>query len=333
MKRLGILVSIFVLLLLGVRCNAQGQYSAILTKMETSLFGIDYSSQSDNARLKRIEENVYGTASSSPEAQRINKLSKDLSADLIGQEIKPKKDTFAEDEDNPKETVAKADSNINYPVVDSLEKSVFNKEFKTTDINQRLSNLEQRVFKKTYNDDLSSRVDRLKQAVMPQRVANNPNLNSDDDDSLMSQTSQFQDNGYDKYNNQNQGIDGGLLGQDPTGYGANIPQFPNYNSNNSVLDDYQPNSDVDIPLAQLEKMVLKRSFPNDTPSNRLSRLELKVFNSTFADDDEQTRLDRIASAYQAQKTSKKYDSNKFAQHTATAMQIGAILLMILAAVL
>ena len=172
MKQLGILVFIFALLLLGVRCDAQSQYTAVLTKMETSLFGVTYGTQNDDVRLKRIEENVYGNASSSSISQRVNKLSKDLSADLIGQEIKPKKDTFAEDEDNKKETIPKADSNINYPAVDSLEKSVFNKEFKTTDINQRLSNLEQNVFKKTYADDLSSRVDRLKQAVMPQRVVN-----------------------------------------------------------------------------------------------------------------------------------------------------------------
>jgi hypothetical protein len=68
-------------------------------------------------------------------------------------------------------------------------------------------------------------------------------------------------------------------------------------------------------------------------SNRLTRLELNVFSSTFPDDDEQTRLGRIASAYQAKKTSHKYDSNKFAQHAATAMQVGAVLLMILAAIL
>lgn len=331
MKRLGILFYIFALLLLGVRCEAQSQYTGVLTKMETSLFGINYGTQSDEIRLKRIEENVYGSTSSNPIPQRINKLSKDLSVDLIGQEIKPKKDTFAEDDDNYKEAIPKADSNINYPVVDGLERSVFNKEFKSTDINQRLSNLEQNVFKKTYNDDLSSRVDRLKQAVMPQKIVNKAD-SDDEDDSLMNQTSQFQDNGYDKYNNQNNRL-GGLLGQGPTGFGSNIPQFPNYNSNNSVFDDYQSSSDVDIPLAQLEKKVLKRSFPNDTPSNRLSRLELKIFNSTFTDDDEQTRIDRISSAYQAQKTSKKYDSNKFAQHAATAMQVGAILLMILAAVI
>lgn len=319
-KRLELLIFIFMFLFLGGRCEAQSQYSAVITKMEKSLFGIDYSNQSDDARIKRLEETVYGTSSSNSLTQRVDKLSKDLSADLIGQEIKPKKDTFAEDEDNYKEAIPKADSNINYPAVDILEKSVFNKEFKTTDINQRLANLEQNVFKKTYNDDLNSRVDRLKQAIMPQRIVNNPNEDDDSEssynpDNLMNQSSQFQDDGY--------------QGQ-PTGYGA---QIPSYNSQNSVMDNYQANSDINIPLAQLEKVVLKRSFPNDTTSNRLARLELKIFNSTFVDDDEQTRLDRISSAYQAQKTAKKYDSNKFAQHAATAMQVGAILLMILAAVL
>lgn len=322
-KRLGLLIFIFILLFLGGRCEAQSQYSAVITKMEKSLFGVDYSNQSDDARIKRLEETVYGTSSSNPLTQRVDKLSKDLSVDLIGQEIKPKKDTFAEDEDNYKEAIPKADSNVNYPAVDILEKSVFNKEFKTTDINQRLANLEQNVFKKTYNDDLNSRVDRLKQAIMPQRIVNNPDEDDDsgnsyNPDNLLNQASQLQDDGY-----QGQG---GMS----TGYGA---QIPSYNSQNSVMDNYQSNSDINIPLAQLEKVVLKRSFPNDTASNRLARLELKIFNSTFVDDDEQTRLDRISSAYQAQKTAKKYDSNKFAQHAATAMQVGAILLMILAAVL
>lgn len=321
MKRFRILFFIFIFLTLGIKCNAQSQYSAVLTKMENSIFGIDYNSQSDDSRLKRLEESVYGTTSNNSVQQRVDKLSKDLSADLIGQEIKPKKDTFAEDDGSYKEPVEKADSSVKYPVVDNLEKSVFNKEFKTMDINQRVANLEQKVFSKTYNDDLSSRVDRLKQAVMPERIVQTPD-NSDDYtgsyNGLGNETSQFQDNSYD----DNQGMS--------TGYGAQIPQ---YNSNNSVLDQYQSNSDITIPLAQLERVVLKKSYPNDTVSNRLLRMELKIFNSTFTDDDEQTRIDRIASAYQAKKTSKKYDSNKFAQHAATAMQIGAILLMILAVVL
>ncbi len=89
--------------------------------MEKSLFGVDYSSQNDVMRLKRLEEAVYGN-SFSIVSQRVNKLSEDLSADLIGQEIKPKRDTFAEEDDGYKEQIPKADSNISYPTVDNLEK-------------------------------------------------------------------------------------------------------------------------------------------------------------------------------------------------------------------
>lgn len=308
LKKLGILIYLVSFLFLGIRCEAQSQFSPILTKMENSLFGVDYSSQNDGARLKRIEEVVYGNVSSSPIPQRVNKLSQDLSADLIGQEIKPKRDSFAEDESAPKEVIPKADSSVNYPIVNEMEKRVFNKEFRTVEINQRLAKLEQNVFKKAYNDDLNSRVERLKSAIIPEKVASSAGLNNDDEDDIATQLSQLQDD----FSNS---------------------RVPNYNSQNSVLDNYQGDSDIVIPLAALEKKVLKKSFPDDTVSNRLTRLELNIFNSTFADEDEQTRFDRVASAYQAQKTSKKYDSNKFAQHTAAAMQVGAILLMILAAVL
>ncbi len=318
MKRFGIFILIFCSLLLGGwnNCQAQSQFSDTLTRMEKSLFGFDYAAQNDAARLKRIEEIVYGSASSKSIQQRVNKLSKDLSADLIGQEIEPKKDTFTEDENNNnKESIPKADSSVNYPIVNSMEKNVFNKEFKTMEINQRLAKLEQKVLKKTYSDDLNSRVRRLKLAIMPETLAqiqpeeNNENIYIPDDI-----TKKFPKN-Y-----------GGLLGN----YG---PQVPDFNTNDSILENYYGDSDISIPLANLEKKILRKSHPDDVLANRLIRLELKVFNSTFTGDDEQTRLDRIASAYQAKKSSKKYDSNKFAKHTATAMQVGAILLMILAAIL
>lgn len=310
-KRFRILIYIICILFLGIKCEAQSQFSPILTKMETSLFGTDYSTQNDDIRLKRIEEVVYGSASSNPIQQRMDKLSKDLSADVLGQQIKPKRDTFAEDENAPKEEIPKADSNISYPIVNELEKAVFNKEFKNVEINQRLANLEQNVFKKTYGDDLSTRVDRLKTAVIPEKITHSSDIDDDSEnlyipDDTATQTIQPQEKYF---------------------------QTPDYNSQNSILDNYEGNSDIVIPLAALEKKVLKKSFPDDTVSNRLTRLELNIFNSAFNDDDEQTRLDRISSAYQAKKTSKKYDNNKFAQHMSTAMEIGAVLLLILAAVL
>lgn len=328
MKLNRILITLILIFILGLKTNAQSQYSGLITKMEKSLFGMDYGTQSDDTRIKRIEETVYGAPSSKPLQERVDKLSKDLSADLIGQEIKAKKDTFAEDEDSIKEEpIAKADSNINYPSVDILEKEVFNKTFKGNDINQRLSNMEQQVFKKTFNDDLNTRVDRLKKTVMPERLAYG-NQGEDEYDP----SSDNQDTYLDEQPHYKNGINPNAFGYNvaPTGFGAQVPSL---NSKNNFENNFQDGSDISIPLAQLEKVVLKRSYPDDVPSNRLSRLEIKIFNSTFTDDDEQTRLDRVTSAYRAKKTAKKYDSNKFAQHTATAMQIGAILLMILAAIL
>lgn len=315
LKRFRIILYIIIYLLLGVECFAQSQFSPVLTKMENSLFGMDYGTQSDDARLKRIEEAVYGTASTNPAAKRVEKLKTDLAVDVMEQKIKPKHDSFEEEDGSPIEKIPKADSTVNYPIVNELEKRIFNKEFKTLDINQRVSNLEKNVFKKDYNDDLNARVDRLKAAVMPDKTF----VAQEDENS--------QDNSQYYFDSQDDDLAGSVQ---PDGGFAGVPS---YNQNNSVLDEYQSESNITVPLSALEKKMLRKSFPDDTVLNRLTRLELDVFKSTFPDDDERTRLGRIAGAYQAKKTSHKYDSNKFAQHAATAMQIGAILLMIVAAIL
>lgn len=308
-KRHGILILTVFYLFLGIRCQAQSQFSPVLAKMENSLFGMDYNNQSDDARLKRIEDAVYGAASTNSTTARVDKLKKDLAVDVIDQKIKPKRDSFEEDQDASREIIPKADSSVNYPIINELEKQTFGKEFKTIDVTQRLSNLEQNVFKKTYNDDLNSRVDRLRAAVMPEKSFVADNGSDDSDYSQDNFASQIPQSDY------------------------NYSGIPDYNKDNSVNDDCQGSSDIVVPLSAIEKKVLRKSFPDDTVPNRLTRLEMNIFTSTFPDDDEKTRLGRIASAYQAKKTSKKYDSNKFAQHAATAMQVGAILLMILAAIL
>lgn len=324
MKRLGILIYTAVILSFGLGCHAQSQFSDTLTRVEKSLFGVDYNTQSDDARLKRIEKVVYGAPSSSPIQQRMNKISKDLSADLIGKEIKPKSDTFQDEEDEYKETVPKADANINYPAVDMLEKSVFSKDFKTIDIQQRLTKLEKKVFNKSYSDDLNTRVERLKVAISPQKLAQSEDSTEDYDSSYIP------NRGDNDYSSVFSPSSGSLLGR------RTIPEKSYDYSEDEVTggaSGYQADADIVVPLADLEKKVLKKSYPNDVVSNRLLRMELKVFNSTFTDDDEQTRLDRIASAYQAKKSAGRYDNNKFSQHAATAMQVGAFLLMILAAIL
>ena len=123
------------ILLLFVLINCQIVWAVsntqILDKIENSLYGYTYSTDSETSRLNRLEEKVYGKTSSGNFQNRIAKLQKDISADQIGKEIEPKEDTFANPEDSwvfSKEPVEA--SKMDYPAVDELEKIVFNKENK-----------------------------------------------------------------------------------------------------------------------------------------------------------------------------------------------------------
>lgn len=300
-------------LVLSINCSiAASQYSAVLDKLENSLYGFTYTTSDDASRLSRIEESVYGQAKTSqPISQRIANLNKDMSAEQIGKEITPKEDTFAE-EDDYRETIAQekmppAGANVDYPSINELEQKVFKQEFKNQDLNSRLAKLEKETFGQTYdNDAFSSRVERLQAKIKP---------NSFMDNSIAQDSNEYFDEN-------------------------SIPLGKNYN-----LSEYSPpefdydaynernQKPVKVNLASVEKTIFKQSFNQDSMDNRLARLESTMFGTTFDSDTESDRLRRISSAYKAMKTANKYDSNKFSQNMATAMQIGTILLMILACVL
>lgn len=310
MKKLIVIISI----LLSINgCFAASQYSEILDKLENSLYGFTYTTSDDASRLSRIEESVYGESKNNKSInERIASLNKDMSADEIGHEIKPKEDTFAEDQDKYQDRIADeklppAGANVDYPAINELERQVFNKEFKNQDLNSRLASLEKKSLGQTFdNDPFSSRVERLQAKLKPDSFLDN---------NIAQSSNEF----YDE---------------------SSIPLDKNYQ-----LDEYQPPSfDYDsynqrniqpprINLASVEKSIFKKSFNGDSTDNRLSRLESTMFGTTFNSDSQEDRLNRISSAYKAQKTASRYDSNKFSQNMATAMQIGTILLMILACVL
>ena len=310
MKKFIVIISV----LLSINCTiAASQYSAVLDKLENSLYGFTYTTSDDTSRLSRIEESVYGQSRPNKSInERIASLNKDMSAEQIGHEITPKEDTFAEEQDSYKDTIAEekmppAGANVDYPSINELERQVFNKEFKNQDLNSRLANLEKKSLGQTYdNDPFSSRVERLQAKLKPESFMDNSIAQSSNDY-------------YD---------------------GSSIPLDKNYS-----LDEYQPPEfDYDaynsrnrkpekINIASVEKSIFKKSFNDDNMDNRLSRLESTMFGTTFNSDSQEARLNRISSAYKAQKTASRYDSNKFSQNMATAMQIGTILLMILACVL
>ena len=72
---------------------------------------------------------------------------------------------------------------------------------------------------------------------------------------------------------------------------------------------------------------------NPSLNDELSQMEFETFGTKFSNEDSATRIKRLNSVNKAKKSASKYDSNKFSQRMSTAMEIGAMILMILAMVL
>ena len=295
----------------------------VIDKLENSLYGFTYNSESESARLDRLENSIYGTVSTKSAAERVARLKKDMATDLIGQQIEPKEDTFAEDEFTlEKEPVAAA--NVTYPAVDELEEIVFNKSTPKEDIKKRLSKLELETFGKEYiNDDLATRTDRLKAEIKPKSLMDNQ---------IAQSSNEFYDDyvpplGADYHLNKYQTYDGFDYENFNARQMAMEEKFETANSTSGSYTGKQYN------LSTVEKKILNQTFKNDSTENRLSRLESAMFGTNFSTDNNETRMNRISSAYKAQKTAAKYDSNRFSQNLTTAVQIGTLLLMVLACIL
>ena len=59
----------------------------------------------------------------------------------------------------------------------------------------------------------------------------------------------------------------------------------------------------------------------------------KILPMLFSSDDDYLRMQRLQAAANAQQTAKLYEANKIQKYTSTGLQIGSILLMILALIL
>ena len=137
-----------------------------ISKIENDIYGFEYKNESAQNRVARLEKTIYGKASTGDINKRVKRLSGDISADVIGLEINPTEDTFAE-----ADKIA-ADSTVNYPVVDEIEKKLFNKTYKDRDFHTRIVTIEKKLFGKVYDvDDYSTRMDRIKAEVMPDAVS------------------------------------------------------------------------------------------------------------------------------------------------------------------
>ena len=267
----------------------------ILTKIENDIYGFDYTKDKTQNRVSRLEKTIYGKSFSGDINKRITRLSGDISADMIGLEIPAVRDTFLAEENEPE------DNSVNYPVVDEIEKMLFNTTYKNRDFHTRIVTIEKKLFGKIYDvDNYSKRMERIKAKIYP--------------DSLTAKN--YYENEYDNHNNKISNF--GEFSQPkrlkmPFGQRNYTRPYTNYG-------DYYPNNN-DIFQSK------------DSLNDNLTQMEYDMFGTEFSSDDAQTRIKRLNSANRARKTSHKYDSQKFSQHMSTAMEIGAMILMILAMVL
>ncbi len=276
----------------------------LLAKIENDFYGFDYTKDTAQNRVARLEKSIYGKVSAGDINKRIKKLSADISADVIGLEIEPVRDTFLA-EDN-----AASDSTVDYPVINEIEQKLFNKTYKNRDLHTRIVTIEKKLFGKVYDvDDYSKRMDRIKEKIMPETIAKKMHDDYDDfgngryyNDDMISQMD-FSGTNKKRFNFP--------FGQQ--NYSRPYTNYGSYGAEDYKYEDaFSGSQNLNDNLSQMEYDMFGTEFPNDTTENRIKRLN---------------------SVNKAKKSSKKYDSNKFSQHMSTAMEIGAMLLMILAMVL
>ena len=168
-----------------------------------------------------------------------------------------------------------------------------------TEIFTRSVAIERKLFGKIYDvDDYSTRMDRIKAEVMPETIAQTKDYTREyyDHDSLMS--------------------------ADLSGLNRRKFRMPFGQKNYSR--PYANYGDMSGGAAPID---------NQNLNNELSQLEYETFGTEFSNEDTASRIKRLNSVNKAKKSSSKYDTNKFSQRMSTAMEIGAMILMILAMVL
>ena len=168
------------------------------------------------------------------------------------------------------------------------------------DIYDRLARLEKQVFKKESTGSLNERVDALRGKVL---YDSEPEINLAMEEDISS-SELLDDSKYNYYT-----------------YG---------NSKNKLSKPAQSSVDT-FDIDTLEESVFGQKSYGSIDS-RLSKLEQKVFQKTF-NDSVDARTQRLLAVTTARKTAKQYDNNKWMNRLNTGMQIGGVILMILAMLL
>lgn len=265
------------------------------------------------AEISKIENDLYGFDYINDEIKnRIARLEKtvygkEFTGDLSNRIKKLAKDINADQigleitpsEDTFREDENIADSTVDYPIVNEIEQKLFGTTYKNRDFHTRIVTIERKLFGKIYDvEDYATRMDRIKATALPESLLTDKNRFDYDN----------QRENY-LYSEDLGGTDYSRYSSMPYGQRNYTRPYKNYGEYSNTT---QSSGNLDEELAQLE---------------------YDTFGTEFSGDDTKKRIKRLNSANKAKKSYKKYDSQKFQQHMSTAMEIGAMILMILAMVL
>lgn len=136
-----------------------------LQEMENKFFEHDFSKESLDYRVQRLEKFAFGEASTGPLDQRIERLAKvvELHKPLVAPKV-PTGDQSQSDPDTADSEEVTDQSK--YPHITFLEQQILKKTFETDSLEQRLSRLEVKAFGKATNSpDPAARTDALQAFV------------------------------------------------------------------------------------------------------------------------------------------------------------------------
>jgi len=286
-----------------------------ISKIETSVLGLNYANETDDMRLKRIENEVFGSdfnGSKLSIQKRIDKLNSTLGLETLAEAKAPISELYKDEADG-----------VSYPAVDMLEMQLFGKNYKDENIYKRLERLEEKTFGSAKKGDLAQRTDALKAKISMMRPSST--LPSYQTGEYFRQTSP---DDYSQYSYGDGATEDDVIAKARKDAQNRAKQ--NYSNNYNYG---YGGSDVALQIAGLENSLFGQTYSYDPMTVRLNRLERRIFQRDFASDDDYSRIERLQAASNAKRTAKYYDNNKFQKFAATGMQLGTFVLMILALLL
>lgn len=319
MKYKKLVLSIAALWILSSSSLAADYITTKLNEIEKYFYG--YTNKgSEISRVARVEKDLYGQTSSQSLKSRVDKIYKDMNLGGSTGAAAPVKENQSFQKTEAKDIGPKADAGIKYPIVDKLEQKVFKKSYENEDIYDRLSRLEKQVFPDKQNNNtlsLNERVDMLRNKLLSEPRLADVDIDPYREEIILENGQKYLGDSDSQYNYYSYETSKNHISQ---------PAQPSYFDDEAV--GYAQNYDLDV----LEKQLFGKRFAQEPPSKRLARLESSLFQRTFSDNEE-NRIQRLLAVTTAQKTSQEYDSNKWARRLNTGIQIGSILLMVLAMIL